>query len=93
MNKFFNLAAAAAVAALSLSAQAQSPQPMGSGEAAPTRATLEASFKQADTDSDTRLSKTEIGSMKGWSEKLAAADTDKDGFISMVEFMAAHGTK
>ena len=65
MNKFSTLAAAAAVAALSLSAQAQSPQPMGSGEAAPSRSTLEASFKQADTDSDTKLSKTEIGAMKG----------------------------
>ena len=93
MNRFFTLAAAAAVAALPLSAKAQSPQPMGSGDATPSRATLEASFQQADTDSDTRLSKTEIGAMKGWSEKLAVADTDKDGIISMLEFMAAHGTK
>jgi len=98
MSKLSIMSAAAAVVATSalsaLPAHAQTtPQPMGSGEAAPTRAVLEASFKQADKDSDTRLSKAEIGAMKGWNEKLATADTDKDGFISMTEFLAAHGTK
>jgi Ca2+-binding EF-hand superfamily protein len=91
MNKLSTLAAAAALA-LSMGAQAQN-QPMAGSEAAPSRTTLEASFKQADKDSDGKLSKAEIAAMKGWAEKLAAADTDNDGLISMSEFMAAHGTK
>jgi hypothetical protein len=88
------IAAALAAAALSLPAYAQTAPAMGSGDAAAAeRSALEAAFKQADKDGDGKLSKAEVGAVKGWPEKLAKADTDKDGMISMSEFMAAHSAK
>jgi Ca2+-binding EF-hand superfamily protein len=78
---------------LPLAAQAQmSGQPQQQLQPAQTpqeRMTPDGAFKRADTNGDGRLNKEEAARMPAISARFAELDKDKDGALSMAEFMAA----
>ncbi len=79
--------AAAAVLALTTSAQAQMPAPPDKPAALSERA-AELAFKRADTNNDGKLSKEEVEHMPTVAAAFDEADKDKDGFLSLAEFLA-----
>lgn len=77
---------------LSLSAQAQTAPAAAPAEPAAKETTAEAAeaaFRRADANSDGRLSRQEAAALPAVAEKFAEIDRDKDGAISMAEYMAA----
>jgi Ca2+-binding EF-hand superfamily protein len=49
----------------------------------------EKAFKRADANGDGKLSKAEAARLPAIAERFDEIDKDKDGFLSMAEFMAA----
>jgi hypothetical protein len=74
--------------ALPLAAVAQQPAPPPGGQA-PASSTPEIAFMRADANGDGKLSKAEAARLPGVSSKFDALDKDKDGALSMSEYMAA----
>jgi Ca2+-binding EF-hand superfamily protein len=70
------------VAALALpwAVQAQTPAPSAA----------ESAFKRADANADGKLSKEEAARLPAIAAKFAELDVDKDGALSMSEFMAGY---
>jgi hypothetical protein len=76
------------LAALAQTAQPKQPaQPGGAGQA--PASTPEVAFMRADADGDGKLSKAEAARIPSISSKFDALDKDKDGALSMGEFMTA----
>jgi Ca2+-binding EF-hand superfamily protein len=71
------LLALASTAHAQMAAEANTPQ-----------ARAEAAFKRADLNGDGKLSKSEAESMPAVANKFDEIDKDKDGFLSLAEFMA-----
>jgi hypothetical protein len=71
------------VAFLSLAAAAQQPAQPGASS------TPEIAFMRADTNGDGKLTKAEAARLPAVSQKFDALDKDKDGALSMSEYMAA----
>jgi Ca2+-binding EF-hand superfamily protein len=94
LNSFLHtrLARGAAVAALALTlsplVHAQQPT-----EQAPKVESAEQAFKRADANGDGKLSKTEAARLPAIADRFDALDTDKDGFLSMGEFMTGFSAK
>jgi hypothetical protein len=80
-----SLAAAALALALPVAAQTT---PTPAPAAAPSAA--EAAFKRADANSDGKLSKEEAARLPAIAAKFTDLDKDKDGALSMSEFMAGY---
>jgi hypothetical protein len=77
------------LAALAQTAQPKQPtQPGGAGQA-PAATTPEVAFMRADADGDGKLSKAEAARIPQVAAKFDAIDKDKDGMLSMGEYMAA----
>jgi hypothetical protein len=77
------------LAALAQTAQPKQPaQPGGAGQA-PAASTPEAAFMRADADGDGKLSKAEAARIPSVAAKFDALDKDKDGMLSMGEYMVA----
>ena len=76
------LAAALPIAAL---AQTQPAQPAQQ----PTQATPEMAFMRADANGDGKLSKAEAARLPQVAQKFDTIDKDKDGALSMGEYMTA----
>jgi hypothetical protein len=76
---------AALAIALPLTVLAQQAQP---GQQ-PAAATPEVAFMRADANGDGKLSKAEAVRLPGAASKFDALDKDKDGMLSMGEYMAA----
>jgi EF hand len=84
-----SLAAALPLAAVAQSAQPGQPaQPGGAGQT-PTASTPEVAFMRADANGDGKLSKAEAARIPAVAAKFDALDKDKDGMLSMGEFMMA----
>jgi hypothetical protein len=77
---------AALAAALPFAALAQQPQPGGQ---APASSTPEIAFMRADANGDGKLSKPEAARLPAVASKFDALDKDKDGMLSMGEYMTA----
>jgi EF hand len=87
-----SVALTAAVAAmLPLAAWAQTAQPKQPGGAgqAPAASTPEVAFMRADADGDGKLSKAEAARISSLGSKFDTLDKDKDGMLSMGEYMVA----
>lgn len=71
----------------------QTPQTTSPGAAAPAAggdaATIDAAFKQADTNADGKLSSDELSQYPALAPRFPDLDKDKDGFVSSVEFSSA----
>ncbi len=78
---------AAVAAALPLGALAQQAQP--GQPAQPATSTPEVAFMRADANSDGKLSKAEAAKMPALAAKFETLDKDKDGMLSMGEYMTA----
>jgi hypothetical protein len=97
MTKTLRSAALIAVlaATLPLAAVAQTAQPGGQPEKpggagqAPAASTPEIAFMRADANGDGKLSKAEAARIPSIASKFDALDKDKDGMLSMGEYMAA----
>jgi EF hand len=76
-------------ATLPLAAIAQTAQPGGTGGQAPAANTPEVAFMRADANGDGKLSKAEAARLPGVASKFDALDKDKDGMLSMGEYMTA----
>jgi hypothetical protein len=87
MTKSLRSTVLAAAVALPLAAFAQQPaQPPGQ---APASSTPEIAFMRADANGDGKLSKAEAARLPAVASKFDALDKDKDGALSMSEYMAA----
>jgi EF hand len=75
-------------AALPLTALAQQGQPAQPGQQ-PSASAPEVAFMRADANGDGKLSKTEAARMPAIAAKFDALDKDKDGMLSMGEYMVA----
>jgi len=93
------LLTAASFAVLALGAQAQGTQTAGAAQAADgtppaaaattdAKATIQAAFKRADTNSDGKLSREEAAALPAVAEKFTQLDKDSDGGITAAEFEA-----
>jgi hypothetical protein len=82
---------AVAALALALAPMAQAQATAEQPAAAPKAESAEQAFKRADANSDGKLSKTEAARLPAIADRFEALDSDKDGFLSMNEFMAAFG--
>jgi hypothetical protein len=80
--------ALAAMAALPLALLAQQPTQQQPGQA-PATSTPEIAFMRADANGDGKLSKAEAARLPQIAQKFDALDKDKDGMLSMSEYMAA----
>jgi EF hand len=82
---------AALAAALPLSALAQQVQPGQPAQPGqqPATSTPEIAFMRADANGDGKLSKAEAGRLPAVAPKFDALDKDKDGMLSMGEYMTA----
>jgi EF hand len=67
-----------------LAQQAQPAQPTAPGASA-----TEIAFQRADSNADGKLSKAEAARLPSVGSKFDALDKDKDGSLSMTEYMAA----
>lgn len=79
---------AALAAALPLAALAQQAQP----DQPSATSTPEVAFIRADANSDGKLSKAEAARLPATASRFEALDKDKDGMLSMGEYMTAFGT-
>jgi hypothetical protein len=79
---------AALAAALPLTALAQQAQPAQPGQQ-PAASTPEVAFMRADANGDGKLSKAEAARIPSVGAKFDALDKDKDGMLSMGEYMVA----
>jgi hypothetical protein len=79
---------AALAAALPLTALAQQAQPAQPGQQ-PAASTPEIAFMRADANGDGKLSKAEAARLPAVASKFDALDKDKDGMLSMSEYMTA----
>jgi hypothetical protein len=87
MNQPLRSSFIALAAALPLAALAQQPtQPPGQS---PSSSTPEIAFMRADANGDGKLSKAEAARLPAVASKFDALDKDKDGMLSMSEYMAA----
>ncbi len=68
---------------------AQTPAP-NPAPTAITQATPESAFKRADANADNKLSKEEAARLPAIAAKFDELDKDKDGSLSMEEFMAGN---
>ncbi len=82
---------AALAAALPLAALAQQAQPGQPAQPAqqPASSTPEIAFMRADANGDGKLSKAEAARLPAVAAKFDALDKDKDGMLSMGEYMVA----
>ena len=82
---------AALAAALPLAALAQQAQPGQPAQPAqqPASSTPEIAFMRADANGDGKLSKAEAARLPAVATKFDALDKDKDGMLSMGEYMVA----
>lgn len=78
----------ALIAALPLAALAQSGGKPAQPGQAPASSTPEIAFMRADADGDGKLSKAEAARLPAVAQKFDALDKDKDGALSMTEYMA-----
>ena len=74
-------------AALPLTALAQTGQPPAQPGQKSEASTPEVAFMRADADGDGKLSKAEAARIPAVSSKFGALDKDKDGMLSMGEYM------
>ena len=81
-------ALAAALPLTALAQQAQPGQPAQPGQQ-PAASTPEVAFMRADANGDGKLSKAEAARMPSVASKFDALDKDKDGMLSMGEYMTA----
>ena len=81
-------ALAAALPLTALAQQAQPGQPAQPGQQ-PAASTPEVAFMRADTNGDGKLSKAEAARIPSVASKFDALDKDKDGMLSMGEYMTA----
>jgi hypothetical protein len=87
MNQSLRSSSIALAAALPLAALAQQPtQPSGQ---APASSTPKIAFMRADANGDSKLSKTEASRLPAVAQNFDTLDKDKDGALSMSEYMAA----
>jgi EF hand len=84
----FIAALAAALPLTALAQQAQPSQPAQPGQQ-PAASTPEIAFMRADTNGDGKLSKAEAARLPAIAAKFDALDKDKDGMLSMGEYMAS----
>lgn len=84
----FLAALAATLPLTALAQQAQPGQPAQPGQQ-PAASTPEIAFMRADTNGDGKLSKAEAARLPAIASKFDALDKDKDGMLSMGEYMAA----
>mgnify|MGYP003536073726 FL=1 len=79
------------LAAIAQTAQpgGQPAQPGGAGGQAPASSTPEIAFMRADANGDGKLSKPEAARLPAVASKFDALDKDKDGALSMGEYMTA----
>jgi hypothetical protein len=83
-----SLAALVLGAAVGATAQSQTPSGAAGGTAANAAATVDAAFKRADTNGDSKLSPDELKQIPQLASRFGDLDTDKDGAISNTEFSA-----
>ena len=81
-------ALAAALPLTALAQQAQPGQPAQPGQQ-PAASTPEVAFMRADANGDGKLSKAEAARIPSVASKFDALDKDKDGMLSMGEYMTA----
>lgn len=93
-TKSLQCTALALVAALPLAVSAQQPpaQPGQQPGQRPATSTPEITFVRADTNGDGKLSKPEAARLPAVAQKFDALDKDKDGMLSMGEYMTAFET-
>lgn len=84
------LAVPVALAASVASAQTSSTGTTGTTGAAGGASTADSAFKRADANSDGKLSKEEAASMPTVAAKFQDLDKDKDGSLSLTEFMSGY---
>jgi hypothetical protein len=91
MTKTLRSTALTLVAALPLAVFAQAGQPAQPAQPGqqPAASTPEITFMRADTNGDGKLSKAEAARLTQVAQKFDALDKDKDGALSMSEYMAA----
>ena len=82
---------AALAVALPLTALAQQTQPAQPGQQ-PAASTPEIAFMRADTNGDGKLSKAEAARLPAVASKFESLDKDKDGMLSMGEYMRSFET-
>jgi EF hand len=82
-------ALALVAAALPLAALAQTGQQPAQPGQPPAASTPELAFMRADANGDGKLSKPEAARLPQVAQKFDALDKDKDGALSMTEYMAA----
>lgn len=80
------LGTGACVQAQATSQPTQTPAAETSASPAGGQATIEAAFKQADTNADGKLSQAELGQIPALADRFADLDKDKDGAVSNEEF-------
>ena len=81
-------ALAAALPLTALAQQAQPGQPAQPGQQ-PAASAPEVAFMRADANGDGKLSKAEAARIPSVASKFDALDKDKDGMLSMGEYMTA----
>ncbi len=91
MTKTFRSTALALMAALPLAVLAQTGQPAQPAQPGqpPASSTPEIAFMRADANGDGKLSKAEAARLPQVAQKFDALDKDKDGALSMTEYMVA----
>lgn len=83
-------ASACALAAPAVTVHAQATQPAPKAAVAKDNAAAEAAFKRADKNGDGKLSKDEAAALPGMAARFDELDKDKDGMLSLAEFVAGY---
>jgi EF hand len=93
-TKSLRCTAVALLAALPLAGLAQQPAQPGGQQPGqgPATSTPEIAFMRADTNGDGKLSKPEAARLPAVAQKFDTLDKDKDGTLSMAEYMTAFET-